>query len=377
MIARKTQYVARLQTFTRYLNSRGFCTDDSSSSLYISPTTPLEAPTVIYSDNHLLVVSKPAGWHSVPNSSNNTSSGNNKPKKEAISAHDGHQLISAAPAAVATAKNNNNKCLLTHLKHMKYGGGSRHDFLLPLHRLDQPCTGVLMFGKTSKAARRIQQQWSSVKKTYLCVLLQERTPQADDSSSCLDRLYRASVPILNDEQGYFELSGSFIPEYHQHQSSSSSSSSNRRRQLKKTVEIQPYQENVGRPCRLEWKRLHLNSNSSNENDKHDDLNNIALLQVRTSQGRRHMIRALLSQLGHCPIAGDLRYGGGRQQGETTTALPDESVALHAHTLQLPTSLELGSQLPPGMRFTSPIPRLWKTLFSITDSDVSGALSEAD
>jgi 23S rRNA-/tRNA-specific pseudouridylate synthase len=295
---------------------------------------------------------------------------------------------------------NDNKCLLTHLQQMKLGGGSHQNFLRPLHRLDQPCTGVLMFGKTSKAASRIQRQWSSVKKTYLCGVLlrqedeemplqqQQQQRQADSGAdSCLlDRLYRASVPVpsVNDnKQGYFELSGSLIQEYqhHHHRSSTSSSNSNsnnhRRRQLKKTVEIQRYQENVGQPCRLEWKRIHLHTNSSSSKEMHS---NIVLLQIQTSQGRRHMIRALLSQVGHCPIAGDLRYGGGGEgSGETTTtrtaALPDQSVALHAHTLQLPMSLELGSQLSPGMRFIAPIPRLWTTLFGITDADVSGILDE--
>lgn len=377
MTAWKTLYGTRLQTFALYLK-RHFSSTSPTSSY-----TPLEIPTIIYVDNHLLVVAKPAGWHSVPNS--NTSRSSNKQYK--ISVHDDIQSNIAANDA-----KNTKKCLLTHLKQMKYGGGSHHDFLLPLHRLDQPCTGVLMFGKTSKAASRVQRQWSDVKKTYLCVLQipQEGTyfDGGEEAGSFLDRLYQASVPIHNkqrenahgslqhDDEAYFELSGSLIQEYQHHQSSSSSSNA-RRRQFKKTVEIQPFQENVGRPCRLEWRRIQLN-----DNDDKKEMNKIVLLQIKTNQGRRHMIRALLSQVGHCPIAGDLRYAGG-QQGETSalvgaaTALPDQSVALHAHTLQLPTSLQLGNQLLPGMRFTAPIPRLWKTLFGITDNDVSCTFGEHD
>jgi hypothetical protein len=42
---------------------------------------------------------------------------------------------------------------------LQLGGGSRKDFLKPLHRINQPCSGVLLLGKTSKAASRITTLW--------------------------------------------------------------------------------------------------------------------------------------------------------------------------------------------------------------------------
>ena len=91
----------------------------------------LERPEVIFSNNHLLVVNKPAGWKSQPGNGGGQSSSVTDPK-----------------------------CLLTYLKSQGLGGGLNKDFLIPTHRLDQPCTGVLIFAKNGKAASRVQVAWS-------------------------------------------------------------------------------------------------------------------------------------------------------------------------------------------------------------------------
>ena len=78
-----------------------------------------------------------------------------------------------------------------------------------------------------------------------------------------------------------------------------------------------------------------------------------------------MVRAMLQ-----PLAGDLRYGA-------VQALPDQSVALHACAVQLPTTktttatsssrskkpFQLGS-LTPGQVFVTDIPRQWNPWFGI-------------
>jgi 23S rRNA-/tRNA-specific pseudouridylate synthase len=112
------------------------CIRQVSSHIY----SPLEVPTVLYSNNHLLVVNKPVGWHSVPN-----------PKPSP-------------------------KWLLSELKRMQLGGGSGKDFLLPLHRIDKPCSGVMLLGKTSKVTSRIITFWKKkmVVKGYRCVVSASR-----------------------------------------------------------------------------------------------------------------------------------------------------------------------------------------------------------
>ena len=105
--------------------------------LHHESTLVLKQPAVLFQDNHLLVINKPVGWHSVPNP---------------------HPDLS--------------RCLLSELKNRRLGGGSKKDFLLPVHRIDQPCSGVLLFAKTKKAASRLSTHWKNklVQKEYLCVV---------------------------------------------------------------------------------------------------------------------------------------------------------------------------------------------------------------
>ena len=250
--------------------------------------TPLEKPEVLYSDNHLLVVNKPVGWHSVPNPS---------------------------PSP---------KCLLSELKRLELGGGSRKDFLLPLHRIDQPCSGVMLLGKTSKAATRITTLWKQKKvdKEYLCVV----------SASGVDRLEAASTA---SSDGWFCLEGRM---------------ERRPSKENRSAMIRPLShESDARVLSIGWRFVPV-----------DTYNEYRLLLVRTSDGARHMVRALLGQVGACPIAGDLRYNAMEN-------LEDQSVALHAFRVSLDKRLKLGSL--DTFDFQAPIPLTWKNFFSIERKSV--------
>lgn len=89
---------------------------------------------ILYEDNHLLAVDKPAGMPVVPDASGDRS------------------LLDAAKA---------------HLKekHAKPG----EVFLGVVHRLDRPVSGVVLFARTSKAASRLSAAWregGGVRKEY-------------------------------------------------------------------------------------------------------------------------------------------------------------------------------------------------------------------
>lgn len=92
---------------------------------------------ILYEDNHLLVVSKPAG----------------------ILSQEDH---TGKPDLLNLCK--------SYLKNEYKKPGNV--FLGLLHRLDRPVSGVMVFAKTSKAASRISEQIRArkVKKTYLAVL---------------------------------------------------------------------------------------------------------------------------------------------------------------------------------------------------------------
>jgi 23S rRNA pseudouridine1911/1915/1917 synthase len=226
----------------------------------------LPPPVVLFSNNHLLVVNKPPGWSSIPTPE--------WPEKS----------------------------LLSHLKSLKLGGGPKLDFLTPLHRLDQPCSGVLLLAKTSKAASRVTQVWKRelVEKTYLCALDQ---------------------PMLDLTRQWIELEGWMS-----------------RDKTDRSVTIlksKPFKDTY------RYVKISLRSGSSKR-----------IIEVKTHMGARHMVRALLANSGHV-IAGDIRYGA-------RDPLQDQSVALHAHSVQLPMCLQLGTL--EQRTFVAPLPKTWSTFF---------------
>jgi 23S rRNA-/tRNA-specific pseudouridylate synthase len=296
-------------------------------------TTPLLPPTILYTDNHLLVVNKPVGWHSIPNTDNDD---------------DNDRSV-----------RNSQKCLLTLAKSNEWGGGTKKDFLLPLHRIDQPCSGVLILGKTKKAATRVTKLWKTkgVTKDYLCVVHSKWLPRLQGASYPAHHVRKhEEIDVPPDDQdnpsGWYHLRGRMQP----HDS--------------RSVLVRPETPSVSslsvpssysfrdRPIHILWKKiLH--------HHHHDDKNNnplYSLLHVQTTQGARHMVRALLAQVGKCPIAGDLRYS--LSTSKSAVLLPDQSVALHAYRVILDdTRLQLGSLNQ--FVFEAPIPLTWNSFFNIS------------
>lgn len=252
----------------------------------------LERPTVLFQDNHLLAVNKPVGWHSVPNN----------------------------PGPVSP------KCLLSELERMELGGGRHKDFLLSLHRLDQPCSGVILFAKTSKAATRVTAMWKKklVEKQYICVVLQDR----------IESLLKQSKATGND---WHSLAGQVSPNL----------------KNPRSVNMRHINDSTGRSTvsshrqvSIDWKLFGVNNT----------MPKFQMILVKTNDGSRHMVRALLAKVGGCPIQGDFRYNA------AAVPLADQSVALHAFRLSLDPILQLGSLKT--FDFEAPIPKTWWDFFGI-------------
>lgn len=122
-------------------------------------------------------------------------------------------------------------------------------FLEPIHRLDKPVAGVVLFARTSKALSRLQEQ------------MRERA---------MEKIYIGWVEgAPKEERGilkHYLLHGSF------------------------RAEISP----EGKESILDYEVL------KKEKDR-------SLLRIRLHTGRYHQIRAQLSAIG-CPILGDAKYG---------------------------------------------------------------------
>ena len=106
------------------------------------------SPSVIYEDNHLLVLAKPACMPSVPDRTGDVS------------------LLDWGKSYLRQTR-----------------GKKGNVFLAVLHRLDRPVSGVMVFACTSKAARRMSEQirQGRVRKDYLAVV--EGRPDKDSGFS--------------------------------------------------------------------------------------------------------------------------------------------------------------------------------------------------
>ena len=104
-------------------------------------------PTIIYEDNHLLVINKPAGW-----------------------------LVQGDRTGDATLTDWGK----AYLKEKYHKPGAV--FLHPAHRLDRPVSGAVLFARTDKALGRLTTLFrdKKVAKTYLALVLQQPAKPAGE-----------------------------------------------------------------------------------------------------------------------------------------------------------------------------------------------------
>lgn len=214
---------------------------------------------IVYEDNHLLAVTKPSGL-----------------------------LIQGDRSGDVTLLEEAKDYLQE--KYRKPG----NVFLGLVHRLDRPVSGVVLFARTSKAARRLGKQFREgrVIKTYLAVV--DGVPGPGETVAVAYLAPRA------DKAG------------------------------RTRAERRPFPG--AKEARLSY---HVQ----------DAIGGMALVEVQLYTGRRHQIRVQLSMLGH-PIVGDVKYG-------FPTALPDRSIGLHAS--QLVVAHPISSE---AITLVSPLPAGW-------------------
>jgi 23S rRNA pseudouridine1911/1915/1917 synthase len=140
-----------------------------------------------------------------------------------------------------------------------------------MHRLDRPASGVMVLARTSKAARRLTDQFRQRRpeKRYLAVA----EGRCDGAGVCEDYLVKE------------------------------------RRQVRVVADGYP----KAKHATLRWRAVAFR----------DDL---SLLDLRLETGRPHQVRVQLAHRGH-PLLGDIRYGARRE-------LDGRALALHAYRLTL-------------------------------------------
>ncbi|MCE5293392.1 MAG: RluA family pseudouridine synthase [Chlamydiales bacterium] len=181
---------------------------------------------VLYEDNHLLAVNKPAGLATQ------------------ISLHNSHSLEIEAKAYIKKT-------------HNKPG----NVYLHPIHRLDKPTSGVVLFAKTSKALSRLQAMMRErkIEKTYLAIC----------EGSVMPKTGTLTHNLVHDDHKAF-----VAPD--------------------------------GKPSILHYKVIaNIKGNS--------------LVSVDLVTGRYHQIRAQFHAIGH-PVAGDKKYDSRQGFYQDTIAL---------------------------------------------------------
>ncbi|GLI32869.1 RNA pseudouridine synthase [Desulforhabdus amnigena] len=164
-------------------------------------------------------------------------------------------------------------------------------FLALVHRLDRPVAGVILYGRTSKAAQRLSEQFrtGTVQKQYLAILH--------------GRLKEPSGRLIHFIERRPERSSRILP--------------------KATDQTQE--------ARLTYRVL-------------DTFRSKSLVEIQLETGRHHQIRIQMAHIGH-PVVGDLRYGA-------PAPLPQKQIALMAKKLLIvhPTlkeEISIESPLPFG------------------------------
>ena len=157
-----------------------------------------------------------------------------------------------------------------------------------VHRLDRPCSGVLVFAKTSKAAARLSESFRERKvvKRYLCVV----EGRLEGEGECAD-LFQKIDGSRNQKSRLVKAS----------QLSSSNT---------KAVEARLSYAVIQQ---LTWK------------DFKGERREGSLVEIVLGTGRKHQIRLQLANIGH-PILGDLKYGA--KEGFPLS----RSICLHAYLL---------------------------------------------
>lgn len=207
---------------------------------------------VIFCDNHILVVSKPAGLSTQPHPGND------------------HNLTDQAKAWIKK-------------KYDKPG----NVYLEPVHRLDKPVSGLVLFARTSKALSRLQEMMrqKSISKTYFA-WVEGTLPQ---SQGTLEHY------LFHDEH---------------------------------RARIVNASHRGAKNARLNYKLL-------------EQLKNHSYVEIDLETGRYHQIRAQFSSIG-CPIVGDGKYGSASPSSANKIALHHGRLKLNHPVTKEPLLFE---QLP--------------------------------
>ena len=179
-------------------------------------------------------------------------------------------------------------------------------FLGLVHRLDKPVQGIVLFGKTSKGASRLSEQFRNhtIQKTYHGIVVGKLDKQKGELKEKVNKISFFAEGFTNktDEELL--------------------------REIKKATKT--------RTAELSWEVVKTNEKYS-------------LLKILPKTGRFHQIRIQMANMGH-PILGDSKYSNQKP-------LPDRSIALAATAISF-----VSATSDKQINLEIPLPEEWNKYF---------------
>ena len=219
---------------------------------------------------------------------------------------DNHIIAVVKPAGLLTQGDRSGEdCLMDEVKKYlkeKYGKPG-NVFLGLVHRLDKPVAGIVLFGKTSKGASRLSEQFRNhtIQKTYHAIVVGKPKEEKGSIKEQVNKISFFAEGFTNktDEELLQEI--------------------------KKATKT--------RTAELSYEVV-------KKNDKY------SLLKILPKTGRFHQIRIQMQQMG-CPILGDIKYGA-------KNVLPDRNIALAATAISFKSATE-----DKQVNLEIPLPEEWQ------------------
>jgi len=176
-------------------------------------------------------------------------------------------------------------------------------FLGLVHRLDKPVSGIVLFGKTSKGASRLSEQFRNhtIQKTYHAIVVGK---PKEERGVIKEKVNKISFFA----EGFTNKTDAELLE-----------------EIKKAT--------ITRTAELEYEVVRKN-------------NEYSLLKILPKTGRFHQIRIQMSNMG-CPILGDVKYSNQKP-------LPDQSIGLAATAISFKAATE-----DKTINLEIPLPESWK------------------
>lgn len=213
-------------------------------------------------------------------------------------------------------------------------------YIYPIHRLDRPTSGVLLFGLSSESARLLCAQFETkqVQKTYLAIVRGYLTINGQTSglidyplTQILDKI--ADKPSL---QALAQLGNPQVSE----------------------LEKEKFRDNpalmLAQPAQTQWQCLATTEQPFQARTRYPT-SRFSLARLTPITGRKHQLRRHLKHVFH-PIIGDTSYGDHHQNRAIRAHTGVHRLMLHAHTLSF-NDLSSNRQIT----ITAPVDTDWQQL----------------